>query len=338
MEHDKAFKEVMREYEAAQSEAYSLRERRQNDVYKSLPRVREIDREMARIGLSLAKSALTGSENNADVRAAYEKLVKEKTGLLAAKGIPEDYLTDVFQCMECRDTGFIGLHEQNPTRCNCLKQRLIDKFYALSNLKDVLARENFNAFKLNHFNQNITENEGISPRDNMKAIRRIAERFAKSFKPGAENLLFYGTTGLGKTFMCHCIAKALLDEGFTVLYVTAPRLFKLIQAHHFSRGDTDTAEEQLDAVQEADLLILDDLGAEFSNIVTDSALFEVINQRLLDRRASVISTNLTLGELEGQYTERIVSRFIGNYTWFKFFGDDIRVKRKERVLTGGANA
>jgi len=162
----------------------------------------------------------------------------------------------------------------------------------------------------------------------MRAVRKIAERFAKEFEPGEENLLFYGETGLGKTFMCRCIAKAVLDEGFIVLYVTAPHLFKLVQAHHFNRDNAEDAGEQLDAVHEADLLILDDLGAEFSTIVTDSALFEVINQRLLDKRSTVISTNLTIAELRDHYTERIVSRFLGSYKMLKFFGDDIREKKR----------
>jgi DNA replication protein DnaC len=105
-------------------------------------------------------------------------------------------------------------------------------------------------------------------------------------------------------------------------------LFSLVQAHHFNKGETDDTGEQLTGVQEADLLILDDLGAEFSTIVTDSALFDVVNQRLLDNRSTVISSNLTIAELRDQYTERIVSRFLGSYKMFKFFGDDIREKKR----------
>jgi DNA replication protein DnaC len=329
MGHAEAYREVMREYETAQNRALNLRDRRQEALYKSVPRVRAIDREMSGIGLTLAKTAMAGDGGIAEIRAAYERLAGEKAELLAAANIPEDYLTDIYRCAACADTGFVGSLGASPQRCACLKQRLIDAYYALSNMKDVLARENFGTFKLNHFSQEILESEGLSPRDNMKIVRRDAEKFVKSFQPGRENLLFYGTTGLGKTFVCHCIAKALLDEGFTVLYVTAPRLFKLIQAHQFNRDGGDDAGEQLDAVQEADLLIMDDLGAEFSNIITDSALFDVINQRLLDKRSTLISTNLTFNELEEQYTERIVSRLIGNYKWFKFFGRDIRIKQAD---------
>jgi len=322
------YRDIMRDYEYAQNAAMALYEQRRQAVYKTLPRVHTIEKEMAKIGLSLAKLALTGGEALGKIRAEYEALAQEKADLLAAEGIPEDYFTDVYRCKTCADTGYVKRDTANPIPCTCLKQRIIDKYYYLSSLKNVLERENFGTFKLNYFSQAIVPDEGLSPRGNIKLIRAASERFVKTFKPGAENLLFHGATGLGKTFLCHCIAKAVLDSGFTVLYITAPRLFKLVQAQHFNRDNADNAAVQLDAVQDVDLLILDDLGSEFSTVVTDSALFEVVNQRLLDERSTVISTNLTIDDLEAQYTERIVSRMKGHYKMWKFFGDDIRGKKK----------
>jgi len=340
-----AYKEIMRRYETAQNNAHNLRDRRQANVYKTLPRVQEIDREMAKLGLSLARLALNTNAASAKLsieaaRAAYDQLAEEKNALFQSASIPDNYLTDVYQCAACADTGYINAQTAAAERCACLKQKLIDQYYAMSNLGDVLARENFASFRADYFCEAIHPDEGLSPRKNIESIRKsatlfvtqITENRAQDFAKATPNLLFYGTTGLGKTFLCHCIAKAMLEAGFTVLYVTAPRLFKLIQSQQFNRNNADEADEKLDAVQDADLLILDDLGAEFSNIITDSALFDVVNQRLLDGRATVISTNLTLGELEEQYTERIVSRFIGNYKWFKFFGDDLRVRQAERML------
>ena len=340
-----AYKEVMRHYETAQNDAMNLRDRREANLYQTLPRVRDIEREMAKLGLSLARMVLQPSTASVEAtRAAYERLAAEKAALLQSAGIPDDYLTDIYQCAVCQDTGYINKHTANAERCACLKQRLIDQYYTMSNLGEVLARENFGAFRANYFCEVMQPDEGLSPRKNMELIRKESERFvqdltnhssnhpSKDFAKPVRNLLFYGATGLGKTFLCHCIAKAALDAGLTVLYVTAPRLFKLIQAQQFNRQGAADADEKLDAVQDADLLILDDLGAEFSNIITDSALFDVVNQRLLDGRATVISTNLTLGELEEQYTERIVSRFIGNFKWFRFFGEDLRKKQSERLL------
>lgn len=356
-----AYNDIMRELQAAQNAAHSLRERRQADLYKRFPRLAEIDRELAQTGLRLARGALAkagtaASKDAQSIRTAHADLVNERAALLSTHGVPENYLSDVYQCAKCNDTGFVTHERQH---CACLKQRLIDQYYSLSNLSGVLARENFSVFNSGLFSDRRAEEFGLSPRKNIELVRKEAERFIasrfakKEFceevgfaklvrkTPGVaegvasadspSNLLLSGPTGLGKTFICHCIAKAVLDAGFTVLYVTAPQLFKQIQAQQFGRGEAD---ERLNAVTDADLLILDDLGAEFSTIVTDSALFDVVNQRLLDERATVISTNLTLDELKEQYTERIVSRFVGYYKELRFFGDDIRVKKRERSLMG----
>lgn len=351
------YKEIMRAYEAAQNNAHNLHDRRLAYLYKTLPRVCEIDRELARIGLEWVRQALPGGKpvsggniTNApgdegspvdapgvkdslpNARTRYDALMREKAALLAAHNIPDNYLTDIYQCAMCQDTGYINTQSTTAERCACFKQKLIETGYAMSNLADVLARENFSTFDTKYYHEELLADEGLSPRKNIEHNRIKSERFVKNFKTKASNLLFHGPTGLGKTFLCHCIAKALLDEGNTVLYVTAPRLFKLIQTQQFNRSPEADAEEKLDAIQEADLLIIDDLGAEFSTIVTQSALFDVINQRLLDRRSVIISTNLTLDELEEHYTERIVSRLTGNYEWLKFFGDDIRVQQKKRSL------
>ena len=327
-----ATNEIRRAYEAAQNAAFNLRDRRQASLYKALPRVVDIDRELAQLGLALVRLSLSQGgdvqERLAAVRAGQEALTQEKAALMAAQGIPENYLTDIYHCGLCEDTGFINA----TTRCACFTQQLIDRYYTMSSLGEVLARENFANFTLKYYSERVLPDEGLSPRKNMERLRKAAEDFAKNFYCEASNLLFYGPTGLGKTFLCHCIAKAALDAGHTVLYITAPRLFKMVQAMQFSRGTVDDVAEKLDAVETCDLLILDDLGAEFSTVVTDSALFDVLNQRLLDRRSTVISTNLSMGELEEQYTERIISRVVGNYRRFKFFGDDIRVKQRELSL------
>ena len=321
-----AFREIMRDYEADRDRAGALLAARRQEAYRKVPRVGDIDTRLTEIGLQLVRQALTEGATDS-LRVESVALRTEKTALLRDCGIPEDYFTAVYRCPDCADTGYTETAEGPPARCRCLKQRLIDKYYDLSNLRDTLTSENFDTFDLRYYSEDISEAEGLSPHVNMQTVYRTAAQFVLQTSV-FQNLLLYGETGLGKTFLCNCIAKDSLDQGRTVLYVTAPRLFKLVEAHRFNREEAEEPDEMLDAVLEVDLLILDDLGAEFSTVITSAALFDLINQRLLAKKPTVISTNLSPSGLEAQYSERIVSRFLGYYKMLKFFGDDIRVMKK----------
>ncbi|MCL2572359.1 MAG: ATP-binding protein [Defluviitaleaceae bacterium] len=330
MGYKSVYREVMRDYESLREQAQELLDQRRGVLYAKAPRVKEIENEVKAIGLTLVKLALAGDEKGIEkARNQVAALELEKKNAIAAAGIGEDYLAAVYQCNECEDTGYKAVAAgQIAERCSCLKQRLIEAYYSLSNIKGVLQDENFDTFDYRCFNPAVNEAEGLSPLVNMQAVYRIATNFVQDFDTSFNNLLLYGRTGLGKTFVCHCIAKDLLDAGHTVLYLTAPRLFKVIEDYRFNRDAQAVPDEMLDAVTDVDLLILDDLGAEFVTVVTSSALFDIINQRLLAKKSTVISTNLSPTELERSYSERIASRFTGYYRMIKFFGDDVRVRSK----------
>jgi len=330
MGYKTAYREVMKSYDVSRHKAEELLAQRRDALYAKHPRLKEIDSALMQGGLSLAKLALANDATGlTNARANAETLKQEKAAIMAASGVPDDYLTAIYRCAMCSDTGYILAHSgQLPKRCGCLSQRLIEAYYSLSNIMDILKIENFDTFDHRCFNPNIVEAEGLSPRTNIQQVHRHATNFVQNFDANFDNLLLYGRTGLGKTFVCHCIAKDLLDSEHTVLYLTAPRLFKIIEDFRFSRDTIDESSEMLDAVNNVDLLILDDLGAEFITIITSSALFDIVNQRLLARKSTVISTNLSPIELERHYSERIVSRFTGYYQMIKFFGDDIRIKNK----------
>jgi len=319
----------MRSYETSRNQAEALLEERRAALIRSFPRIQEIDRALSETGLSLAKLALSQDKYGLqEARAKAEALKQEKASILAAGGVPEDYLTAIYRCATCNDTGYKPPEPGRlPERCGCLKQKLVEAYYSLSNIKGILDEENFDTFDSRCFSPTIVEAEGISPLTNMQAIYRIATDFVQDFNVKFDNLLLYGRPGLGKTFICHCIAKDLLDAGHTVLYLTAPRLFKIIEDYRFNR-EFMVEPEMLDAVTDVDLLILDDLGAEFITLVTSSALFDIINQRLLAKKPMVISSNLPPQELMSHYSERIFSRFTGHYRMIKFFGEDVRSKKK----------
>jgi len=320
------FKEAIRDLERQRMQAQKTLGARQDFLYGKLPRIKEIDDEMAGIGLELAKLVLTREGDTSVAEALHaksERLSDEKARILYDNGYDDTFFLDVYNCETCKDTGF--LREKH---CHCLKQRLITKYYEMSNLSKVLERENFNAFNLNYYSDVIDITHGISPKDNINRIWTTSLKFVENFDKKFENMLFYGPTGLGKTFLSNCIAKELLDAGKTVLYTTAGQLFKLVEDARFNRGKAAEGPAYLSMVPDVDLLIIDDLGTEFSTVVTNSELFDFINTRLLNKKSTIISTNLAPRDFEEYYSDRITSRIFGEYTLLGFVGEDIRIAKK----------
>lgn len=319
------YKEVLREYDALRTQkAAELRERRER-LYAKLPRLAEIEQELALLGASTAKLVLLQPEARetalAELKEKQKTLQAERAELMAKNCLSPSLLKLEYACDKCKDTGYV---ENTP--CACMKHKLMDRLYDQSNVRDVVRLENFDTFDLRLFSEKVMQAEGISPKENAQKNLRTAMAFAEDFTGG--NLLLTGDSGTGKTFLCNCIAKDVLEQGKTVLYLTAAQLFRRLEEMRFHR---DEEEETLDwdaELLEADLLIIDDLGTEFATMFTASELFRIINDRKLRKRPVVISTNLDYKALMDQYSDRVMSRLIGEYTTLKFFGDDIRMKKK----------
>lgn len=319
------YKEVLREYDALRTQkAAELRERRER-LYTKLPRLEEIEQELALLGASTAKLVLLQPEARetalAELKEKQKALQAERAELMAKNCLSSSLLKLEYACDKCKDTGYV---ENTP--CACMKHKLMDRLYDQSNVRDVVRLENFDTFDLRLFSEKVMQAEGISPKENAQKNLRTAMAFAEDFTGG--NLLLTGDSGTGKTFLCNCIAKDVLEQGKTVLYLTAAQLFRRLEEMRFHR---DEEEETLDwdaELLEADLLIIDDLGTEFATMFTASELFRIINDRKLRKRPVVISTNLGYKALMDQYSDRVMSRLIGEYTTLKFFGDDIRMMKK----------
>ncbi|MGN0291664.1 MAG: ATP-binding protein, partial [Lachnospiraceae bacterium] len=223
---------------------------------------------------------------------------------------------------DCQDTGYIGQE-----RCHCFKQAAIDLVYTQSNLKSILEKENFSTFSFSYYSK-----EQTNPATNLSALETaeiaVAEckRFIADFDKEFSNLFLYGDTGVGKTFLSNCVAKELLDNGHSVIYFTSFELFHIFEKNVFER-DRDM-KESYQNIFDCDLLIIDDLGTELSNSFTVSQLFLCLNERILRKKSTIISTNLGLNQLADIYSERTFSRISSNYTMIKLFGDDIRIKKK----------
>ena len=329
MTYRDAYKQVMRAYDSARDTADKKQQERKQEMYRQVPELQEIDKTLSKIGMNLAKLALAGSISDVESMQTEAEILRTRRKELMRATVGENFLANVYNCLDCSDTGYIPVKQgYAASRCKCLQQRLINEYYSISNMKDALKEENFDTYDLRLFTTDVVQAEGLSTHANMENVYRLAMKFVTEFDTSFANLLLYGEPGLGKTFVCHCIAKDLLDAGRTVLYVTAPRLCKTLEDFRFNRESMSEPDEMLTTIDDVELLIIDDLGAEISTVVTSAALFDIINQRLLSRKPTVISTNLTPAALEMQYSERIVSRFFGNYQMIKFFGEDIRVKKK----------
>ena len=324
--------QILNEYQQRRGRAEEEAKQRRRQIEAAIPRMRFILSELENTGLHAVQAAWKTGNGMSDpaerqrllkeLRTNNQKLLLEKTALLKNAGYPADYLDVHYTCPDCQDTGF-----QGNQKCRCFKQRLIELAYQQSNLKSVLSRENFDSFNLNRFSEEPTPGEISSPRENVRRICRLSQDYARCFPNNTPaNLLFYGGIGTGKTFLSNCIAKAVLDRGFTVLYLSAYDLCNAFEKYHFGSKTETPAEDSIQSlVSDTDLLIIDDLGTEFSTSLTITALFYCINQRLLMQKSTIISTNLNLEQLSTLYSERVVSRIVGNYQLLKFYGPDLRL-------------
>ncbi len=322
----KILRRLLTEYDGRRMAREREARERRDQVFAALPSLAQLDARLKQSGLAAMRLTIsdpTGAVAGAERLARQaEGLRKEREALLVQAGYPADYLEVRYDCPRCHDTGYVGNE-----MCPCLKRRLLAACYSQSRLADSLATENFDYFDFRLYSEEYDPAEGCSPRENIQQIFDRAVDFVDTFPQVFANLLLYGPTGLGKTFLCNCIAREILDKGFTVLYLTAGEFCRLAEDAQFRRREEDEdGESPLTDLFEVDLLLLDDLGTEFATALTTSALFQVLNQRLLNRKHTVISTNLSPQRLRDAYSDRILSRLAGSYDFLHFFGQDIRLR------------
>lgn len=302
-------------------------EHRKKHVYTSFPRIKKIDEETTKIGISIARSILNDPANYEQtlksLKNKMDQLKQEKAFLLTENNIPLNFLELDYQCKTCKDTGFL----ENGRKCNCYKQKLIDQAYLMSNLNKVLEKENFNTFDISLFKNTPFESEDVTPYENMQKVLDESALFVNNFDSENKNLLFYGTTGLGKTFMCNCITKALLDKGKIVIYQTAFKILEILENYKFNRNKSIDVEQNYQLLFDCDLLIIDDLGTELTNSFTNSEIFYILNTRLIQDKNLIISTNLSPREVIERYSDRISSRIFDKFEIMKFYGNDLRWER-----------
>ena len=319
---------ILREYEIKRELRAKMLNERRLEVYKKVPRIKQIDALLKGTAASVMKIALENGDNPEDaLKQLKEKnlsLQRERRELLIKNNIPADFLDDKPECSICSDMGYIG---SNP--CKCLKHAYQDKLNKQLSTMLPINDQNFQSFKLHLYPQTIDANIGTSARENMRKNFEHCRKYASEFNKNSENLLFYGSTGLGKTFLSSCIAKVVTEAGFSVAYDTAINVVNNYEMVKFNGIDIKKAREAITKYEKADLLILDDLGTEFPTQLAISIIYSLINNRLMSHKPMIISTNFLPEDLEKRYSPAIASRINGEFTPFRFIGNDIRkLKRK----------
>ncbi len=314
------YAEIQRDYDRKQSIAIHRVLEHTDELYKKEPEIKNIDSSIASLSIKAAQRLLSGDAAAlTELKSGIKDLSSKKDSLITSLGYDLDYIEPVYKCNDCKDTGYI-----NGRKCHCFTQAALNLVYRQSNLSRALVNENFNTFDIYRFADDTEDpSVGKSPRANMLSILSKCHNFVDSFDKEYHNLLFFGETGVGKTFMTNCIAKDLLDSGHSVIYFTAFQLFDLFKDYAYQRSDESQGAYQ--NLFNADLLIIDDLGTEVSNSYTVSQLFMLINERILRQKPVIISTNLGISDLNERYSERILSRIMKNYDIMKFVGNDLRV-------------
>lgn len=315
---------IMREYEKTRLKNHDIQTARYNEVCEKLPEFKSLDDSIAILSVQYGKKLLNGDDKAiSSLKEELAILRSSKRRLLLGAGYPEDYLEPIYTCKDCKDTGYIGSE-----KCHCFKKAIIGLLYEQSNIKELSEDASFDNFRLDFYPASYYDKKtGRSARAMMEDALNICHQFIDTFGTEFRNLFFYGSVGVGKTFLSTCIARRIMEKEFSVLYLSAPQLFNALAQTTFDRKDVD-AQNMGEYIFGCDLLIIDDLGSEYTNQFIASQFFTCINERLLHKKSTIISTNLSLESLANLYTERSFSRITSSYSMLKIVGDDIRIKKK----------
>ncbi len=305
--------------------AEQLAEMRRKQILNKHPELLEIENIIRNAALEVIKGISSGKA--VDVKGLSEKNLnaqKEKAELLTKNGYPEDYLEPQYSCKLCNDSGIL-----NGKLCSCHLEILKKISMSEYSCSSILAVSTFDTFDLKYYStekySNPEENIFLdySPREYMEASFDFLKSYAENFKPGANSFFFTGATGLGKTHLSLAVMNKVTEKGYSVFYGSADNIIKQMEKERFGRSNGDIEEE----IENADLLIIDDLGTEFKTAFSETAVYQIINNAILNGKPMIISSNLSIDELEERYGQRVVSR-LNSFEVVNFIGTDIRQIKK----------
>ncbi len=329
---DQTFGKIMHEYQQKRDLALDKLNEKIKTLNNDIPELEQANDDIYGLNLALSKLVIT-SEGNPDAPVQKKELERsiqnamaKKAKILKKYNIDKEDLLAQYECELCHDSAFIET-QGKWIKCSCLVNRLIQEVYKNSNIMQRIESENFSNFDASLFSEKIEDD--TSSRQNIFMIKAEAERFIQDFRnDSTKSLLFYGPPGLGKTYMCTCIAKELMDQAIPVLYYSSVELFSVLADYTFTRETflKENSKEVHDLIMTSDLLIIDDLGSELVNNFVINQLFNIINIRHMNSKKTIISTNLAPKQINETYGDRIFSRLVMGFDFYKFFGEDIRWK------------
>ena len=318
------YEAIIRKYEHIRDDNRFLLASREEEIYNAIPEYKELADSVSTLSVSAAKKVLLDDESDQGnalscLHDSLQEISMKQRGLLAGAGYPEDYLDPIYNCPDCQDTGYTTDTDGRRTKCHCFRRQELSILYDQSNIRDMLSRENFSTLSYDYY-----QGEDLRL---FEAAVSASQKFVQNFKQDYHNLFFYGTVGTGKSFLSGCVANELIQSGYSVIYFSALNLFEQLAFYSFDSKEKATLHQFYEDIYGCDLLVIDDLGTETTNAFINSQLFACLNERHLKRNATIISTNLNLGELQERYSDRIFSRLTSNFTFCKLTGPDIRISK-----------
>jgi DNA replication protein DnaC len=319
MAESNAYNSILQYYTQKQVDNDLLIRERRKEIRDALPEYKELDDLVADISVRKAQEALKGDkEALADLNETLDELATKKKLILVENGYSVNYLDPVFECQDCKDTGFI-----NGEKCHCFKQKLLDQYYRQSNIKEELKDTSFDDIDFDCQFEDEDKQRLIKAYD---LCRDFAEKFGET-ETKNNNILLYGNVGTGKTLLTNCVANEVLRKGYSCIYFSAINFFDVLSDNKFRNKDNDGS-VILNDIYNCDLLIIDDLGTELTNSFIVSALFDCLNERYIRSKATIISTNIDFKDLREHYDDRIFSRITSNFSICKLTGTDVRIQLK----------
>ena len=312
---------IIKDYQRTRDFNRHLLDERREEVYRTVPSYRELEDSVSELSALTARRILDGDDKAQEqLKNRLTQIISQKARLLSDAGFPADYLMPIYNCPDCQDTGYVTGSGSLRVKCRCFKLQELSIRYAQSNIQDMIQRENFSTLSYEFYQGDDLQH--------FKAAVNLSKNFVKNFKDDYRNLFFYGTVGTGKSFLSGCIARELLQDGFSVIYFSSSVLFDKLAQFTFDTKSKDELQILCDDLYGCDLLIIDDLGTEITNSFVTSQLFSCLNERGLRRKPAIISTNLNLEELRDRYSDRIFSRITSNFSLCKLTGPDIRIYKR----------